>query len=105
MLLCSHCLNAYQVHHIVTATLVWLYGRTDLNRVFLPVVITLLAFSCYRPLIIELVNLIIFFCILNSSHKHKIAPLVLITEFLGKVRDSVMSYAVSCVNCGYHRRH
>lgn len=46
-------LCAVQLHHIVTATLVWLYSRTDLNRMFLPVVVALLAFSCYRPLIIE----------------------------------------------------
>jgi len=42
-----------QLHHITTATLVWLYSRTDLNKMFLPVVVALLAFSCYRPLIIE----------------------------------------------------
>ena len=47
------CCVHFQLHHIVTATLVWLYSRTDLNRMFLPVVVALLAFSCYRPLIIE----------------------------------------------------
>jgi len=48
------CVCVYlQLHHITTATLVWLYSRTDLNKMFLPVVVALLAFSCYRPLIIE----------------------------------------------------
>ena len=47
------CCIFFQLHHITTATLVWLYSRTDLNRMFLPVVVALLAFSCYRPLIIE----------------------------------------------------
>lgn len=48
--------NVSLLHHITTATLVWLYSRTDLNRMFLPVVVALLAFSCYRPLIIEVLT-------------------------------------------------
>jgi hypothetical protein len=53
--------NISLVHHIVTATLVWLYSRTDLNKVFRPVVIALLAFSCYRPLIVEVLTQLIGF--------------------------------------------
>lgn len=46
--------NISLVHHICTAMLVWLYNRNDLNKSFIPVVITLLALSCYRPLIVEI---------------------------------------------------
>ncbi|KAK2151922.1 hypothetical protein LSH36_345g00052 [Paralvinella palmiformis] len=46
--------NVSLVQHISTAALVWLYGRTDLNKSFLPVVVTLLGLSCYRPLIVEI---------------------------------------------------
>jgi len=46
--------NVSLVQHISTATLVWLYGRTDLHKSLMPVVITLLGLSCYRPLIVEI---------------------------------------------------
>ncbi|KAK3697918.1 hypothetical protein QZH41_013005 [Actinostola sp. cb2023] len=43
-------------HHIATATLVWLWSRTDLHKTFLPVVIVFLALGCYKPLIIEVLS-------------------------------------------------
>lgn len=46
--------NISLVHHIVTAMLVWLYNRNDLNKSVVPVVLSLLALSCYRPLIVEI---------------------------------------------------
>ncbi|KAH3825876.1 transmembrane protein 147-like [Dreissena polymorpha] len=46
--------NISLVHHIATAMLVWLYYRQDLNKSFVPVVMALLALSCYRPLIVEI---------------------------------------------------
>lgn len=46
--------NVSLVQHITTAALVWLYSRHDLHKTLLPVVITLLALSCYRPLIVEI---------------------------------------------------
>merc|ERR1719419_1582343 len=46
--------NVSLVHHLSLATLVWLYSRNDLQRSAVPVVITLLALSCYRPLIVEI---------------------------------------------------
>ncbi|XP_060086221.1 BOS complex subunit TMEM147-like [Ylistrum balloti] len=46
--------NINLVHHISTAMLVWLRSRSDLQRSFVPVVLTLLALSCYRPLIVEI---------------------------------------------------
>lgn len=46
--------NISLVHHITTATLVWLWSRNDLRKTYLPVVMVLLALGCYRPIIIEL---------------------------------------------------
>ncbi|KAK3581003.1 hypothetical protein CHS0354_013897 [Potamilus streckersoni] len=46
--------NISLVHHICTAMLVWLYNRNDVNKSFVPIVMTLLAMSCYRPLIVEI---------------------------------------------------
>ncbi|KFM62406.1 Transmembrane protein 147, partial [Stegodyphus mimosarum] len=46
--------NICLVHHITTATLVWLWSRHDLRKTHLPIVMVLLAVGCYRPLIIEL---------------------------------------------------
>ncbi|CAN8014254.1 unnamed protein product [Ixodes persulcatus] len=46
--------NISLVNHITTATLVWLWNRNDLRKVHLPVVTVLLAITCYRSLIIEL---------------------------------------------------
>ncbi|KAL4228467.1 hypothetical protein ACF0H5_011514 [Mactra antiquata] len=48
--------NISLVHHICTAMLVWLYNRNDLNKSFVPVVMTLLMLSCYRPLIVEILT-------------------------------------------------
>lgn len=45
--------NISLVQHITTATLVWLYSRNDLQKSLFPVVINLLALSCYKPLIVE----------------------------------------------------
>lgn len=46
--------NISLVNHITTATLVWLWNRNDLRKVHLPVVTVLLAITCYRSLIVEL---------------------------------------------------
>ncbi|CAB4026627.1 transmembrane 147-like [Paramuricea clavata] len=45
--------NIALIHHIATATLVWLWSRHDLQRSFLPVLGTFMALSCFKPLIIE----------------------------------------------------
>ncbi|KAI8775452.1 transmembrane protein 147 [Biomphalaria glabrata] len=45
--------NISLISHISVAMLVWLYSRSDLQKSSLPIVITLLALSCYRPLIVE----------------------------------------------------
>uniref|UniRef100_A0A131Y094 BOS complex subunit TMEM147 n=1 Tax=Ixodes ricinus TaxID=34613 RepID=A0A131Y094_IXORI len=46
--------NISLVNHITTATLVWLWNRNYLRKVHLPVVTVLLAITCYRSLILEL---------------------------------------------------
>ncbi|XP_013388016.1 transmembrane protein 147 [Lingula anatina] len=46
--------NISLVQHITTAALVWLYSRNDLNKAHVPVVMLLLALSCYKPLIVEI---------------------------------------------------
>ncbi|KAL8625324.1 hypothetical protein ACOMHN_044467 [Nucella lapillus] len=46
--------NVSLIHHISTAMLVWLYGRSDLQKSLLPVVLFLLCLACYRPLIVEI---------------------------------------------------
>lgn len=47
--------NVSLVHHIATATLIWLWSRNDLKKSVFPVVGTLLMFSCYKPLFVELI--------------------------------------------------
>uniref|UniRef100_T1JHP0 BOS complex subunit TMEM147 n=1 Tax=Strigamia maritima TaxID=126957 RepID=T1JHP0_STRMM len=47
--------NINLVQHITTATLVWLWSRTDLHRSLFPVVLVLLIFSTYKSLMLELV--------------------------------------------------
>lgn len=47
--------NVSLVQHISTATLVWLWSRTDLNRSFLPVVLVLLLASCFKPFLLQLI--------------------------------------------------
>ncbi|CAC5415106.1 Transmembrane protein 147 [Mytilus coruscus] len=41
-------------HHMCAAMLVWLYSRNDLQKTYVPIVMSLLALSCYRPLIVEI---------------------------------------------------
>ncbi|GFS57977.1 transmembrane protein 147 [Trichonephila clavipes] len=53
--------NINLVHHITTATLIWLWSRHDLRRTHLPVVMVLLAIGCYRPVITELFHSILGF--------------------------------------------
>lgn len=43
----------FQVQHITTATLVWLWSRHDLHKSLLPVVLSLLGICIYKPLILE----------------------------------------------------
>lgn len=51
---CVFCV--FQVQHISTAALVWLWSRTDLQKSFLPIVMVFMAVTCYRPLVIEYVQ-------------------------------------------------
>ncbi|XP_064617629.1 BOS complex subunit TMEM147-like [Liolophura sinensis] len=46
--------NVSLVHHICTAMLVWLYSRSDLQKSLVPVVLSLLALTSFRPLIVEI---------------------------------------------------
>lgn len=46
--------NINLLHHIITAMLVWLRSRSDLQKSFFPIVMTLLALNCYRPVIVEI---------------------------------------------------
>ncbi|CAG5124422.1 unnamed protein product [Candidula unifasciata] len=48
--------NISLIHHISVAMLVWLYSRSDLQKSSLPIVISLLALACYRPLIVEILT-------------------------------------------------
>lgn len=43
----------FQVQHITTATLVWLWSRHDLNRSLLPIVVLMLGVTVYKPLIAD----------------------------------------------------
>eukprot|EP00057_Strongylocentrotus_purpuratus_P001038 XP_001190748.2 PREDICTED: transmembrane protein 147-like [Strongylocentrotus purpuratus] len=45
--------NVNLVQHISTAALVWLWSRHDLNKSVQPIVVTLLALSSYKPLVVE----------------------------------------------------
>ena len=67
-----HCIFCvFQVQHISTAALVWLWSRTDLQKSFLPIVMVFMAITCYRPLLIEWVLPVIFFlnkCYTLSSY-------------------------------------
>ncbi|KAK0076460.1 hypothetical protein PV325_005334 [Microctonus aethiopoides] len=46
--------NISLVQHITTATLVWLWSRHDLKKGLVPVVITMLLLTIYRPLLLDL---------------------------------------------------
>ncbi|XP_048254509.1 BOS complex subunit TMEM147-like [Haliotis cracherodii] len=46
--------NVSLIHHISMAMLVWLYCRSDLQKSLVPIVMSLLALGCYRPLIVEI---------------------------------------------------
>ncbi|XP_030833468.1 transmembrane protein 147 [Strongylocentrotus purpuratus] len=46
--------NVNLVQHISTAALVWLWSRHDLNKSVQPIVVTLLALSSYKPLVVEI---------------------------------------------------
>lgn len=47
--------NISLIQHITTTTLIWLWSRHDLKTNLKPVVTALLAFSSYKPLILDLV--------------------------------------------------
>jgi len=47
--------NVSLIHHIATAALVWLWSRNDLKKSVFPIIGTLLLFSCYKPLLAELI--------------------------------------------------
>lgn len=44
----------FQIQHIVTATLVWLWSRHDLPQKVKTVVTLMLVFTSYKPFILEL---------------------------------------------------
>lgn len=46
--------NISLVQHITTATLVWLWSRHDLKRGLVPLVVSMLLLTVYRPLILDL---------------------------------------------------
>ncbi|XP_074652696.1 BOS complex subunit TMEM147-like [Tubulanus polymorphus] len=48
--------NICLVQHISTAVLVWLYSRHDLHRSRVPVCMSLMALSCYKPLIVDILT-------------------------------------------------
>jgi len=48
--------NISLVLYLTVAALIWLWSRTDLERLYTPVVVILLALCSYRPLVMELVS-------------------------------------------------
>lgn len=44
---------SWQVQHITTATLVWLWSRHDLRRGLVPIVVGMLVLTVYRPLMLD----------------------------------------------------
>ncbi|XP_008552104.1 transmembrane protein 147 [Microplitis demolitor] len=48
--------NISLVQHISTATLVWLWSRHDLKKSLVPLVISMLLLTVYRPLILDLLT-------------------------------------------------
>merc|ERR1719494_83483 len=48
--------NISLVLYLTIASLIWLWSRTDLQRVYMPVVIILLVLCSYRPLVLEIVS-------------------------------------------------
>ncbi|XP_057302558.1 BOS complex subunit TMEM147-like [Hydractinia symbiolongicarpus] len=48
--------NISLVLYLTIAALIWLWSRTDLQKVYSPVVVILLALCCYRPLVLEIMS-------------------------------------------------
>ncbi|KAF7991499.1 hypothetical protein HCN44_008811 [Aphidius gifuensis] len=48
--------NILLIQHITTACLVWLWSRHDLRRVLVPLVITMLILTVYRPLTVDILS-------------------------------------------------
>lgn len=48
--------NVSLVLYLSVATLIWLWSRTDLQKIYMPVVMLLLGLACYRPLVLQLVT-------------------------------------------------
>jgi len=48
--------NISLVLYLSVATLIWLWSRTDLQKIYMPVVALLLGLACYRPLVMLLVT-------------------------------------------------
>lgn len=68
--------NISLVMYLSIAALIWLWSRTDLQKIYTPIVLTLLMLSSYRPLVLEIVsymfalsswNLLIFKAIYTSA--------------------------------------
>ncbi|XP_052804137.1 transmembrane protein 147-like [Mya arenaria] len=88
--------NISLVHHICTAMLVWLYKRNDLNKSFVPVVLSLLALSCYRPLIVEIlihaVGLGSWMLLFTKGLFTCLVGTVTLNMYLGMATQNVNSY-------------
>jgi len=48
--------NINLVLYLTIAALIWLFSRTDLQKVYVPVVVILLGLCSYRPLVLEVVS-------------------------------------------------
>jgi len=48
--------NINLVHHIIVATLVWLWTRNDLQKSLTPIIMVLLVVSCYKPLLTDMLT-------------------------------------------------
>lgn len=47
--------NVSLIHYIAVSMLLWLRTRKDLNKSYIPIITVLLALSCYRPVILQIV--------------------------------------------------
>jgi len=88
--------NVSLLQHIATAALVWLYSRHDMHKSLLPVVITLLALSSYRPLIVEIlihaVGLGSWPLLLSKAVFSGIVGLIALQLYLGLAQDKNSYY-------------
>jgi len=69
--------NIALVQHVTTATLVWLWGRHDLNRKLVPAVIAMLVLTPYKGLLLE-----VFLVLLGSGPWTGLMLKAVVTLFL-----------------------